>query len=315
MLDTLLYLLGRAFIGLVQLPPLGLIARLGRLGGTIAWILDRRHRRIAIDNLTAAFPEKQPAEILALARENILRIGENYACAIKTAGMNDAEILRVLTARDPERINTGNDSRNVVYAVGHFGNFELYARASLFFPGWQIVTTYRGLKQPAFNRLLIELRRHSGALYFDRRHGGSKLKEAMRGEHLMVGLLADQHAGDGGERLPFLGRECSTTTAPVIFALRYNCALHTAICRRVDIGRWSLDMGPEIPVRETDGGLRPVETVTAEINRAFEEAIRADPANWFWVHRRWKPASQKQLARLAERENRRHSDPPEPREQ
>jgi len=26
-----------------------------------------------------------------------------------------------------------------------------------------------------------------------------------------------------------------------------------------------------------------------EVNQAFETAIRRDPANWFWVHKRWKP--------------------------
>jgi KDO2-lipid IV(A) lauroyltransferase len=25
-----------------------------------------------------------------------------------------------------------------------------------------------------------------------------------------------------------------------------------------------------------------------EVNRSFEKAVRRDPANWFWVHRRWK---------------------------
>jgi KDO2-lipid IV(A) lauroyltransferase len=25
-----------------------------------------------------------------------------------------------------------------------------------------------------------------------------------------------------------------------------------------------------------------------DVNRAFEIAVRRDPANWFWVHKRWK---------------------------
>jgi Kdo2-lipid IVA lauroyltransferase/acyltransferase len=25
-----------------------------------------------------------------------------------------------------------------------------------------------------------------------------------------------------------------------------------------------------------------------DVNAALERAVRRDPANWFWVHRRWK---------------------------
>jgi len=26
-----------------------------------------------------------------------------------------------------------------------------------------------------------------------------------------------------------------------------------------------------------------------DVNHAFELAVKRDPANWFWVHNRWKP--------------------------
>jgi lauroyl/myristoyl acyltransferase len=40
-------------------------------------------------------------------------------------------------------------------------------------------------------------------------------------------------------------------------------------------------------VRE-HGQRRAVEAIALDMNRAFEAAIRRDPANWFWVHNRWK---------------------------
>jgi KDO2-lipid IV(A) lauroyltransferase len=105
---------------------------------------------------------------------------------------------------------------------------------------------------------------------------------------LLLGLLADQHAGIGGLRLPFLGHECSASTAPAVFALRYRCPLFTAICCRVGLGQWRIEAGNQIPTRE-NGRPRSVEAITRDINSAFEVAIRGDPASWFWVHNRWKP--------------------------
>ena len=85
-MDTLIYWFARALITCIQPLPLKLVARLGRCGGGLAFWLDARHRRVALQNLTMCFSrEKSPEEIRALARENFRRIGENFASAVKTA--------------------------------------------------------------------------------------------------------------------------------------------------------------------------------------------------------------------------------------
>jgi KDO2-lipid IV(A) lauroyltransferase len=73
-----------------------------------------------------------------------------------------------------------------------------------------------------------------------------------------------------------------------VFALRYECPLFTGICYRVGLAKWRIEVGDEISTRE-DGKARSTEAITRDVNRAFEAAIRLDPANWFWVHNRWKP--------------------------
>src|SRR5262249_23103711 len=80
-MDYLLYWLARGIVSLLQSLPLPVVARLGRAGGALAYWLDARHRRVALSNLTLAFPgEKSAAEIRSIARENFRRIGENYVC-------------------------------------------------------------------------------------------------------------------------------------------------------------------------------------------------------------------------------------------
>jgi len=293
-MDTLLYLAGRAVVALIQALPLTVVARLGRAIGALAYWLDARHRRVVLRNLTRCFgAEKSPAELVALARENFRRLGENFGCAIKTAAMTkeqlaphlefaDGEVLRsVLTARPP---------RNVVVAIGHFGNFELYPRFGEFVAAIECATTYRGLRQPAFNRLLLELRQRSDFVLFERRSQAAALKVWMQDRSgRLLGLFADQSAGGHALRLPFLGHDCGTSAAPAVFALRYECALFTGICYRVGLARWRVEAGPEIPTHE-HGEPRHTAAIMGDVNRAFEIAVRRDPANWFWVHNRWKPA-------------------------
>jgi len=291
-MDSLLYWFARAVVAVIQALPLRMVARLGRAGGALAYGMDARHRRVVLRNLTMCFgAEKSPAEIAAIAREIFRRLGENYLSAIKTAAMSLGELAPHFKFIGAEKIfppGSMTPPQGCVVAIGHFGNFELYARFGEQVPAYQCATTYRGVRQPSLNRLLLSLRERSGCRFFERRTEAAALKAWMANPGVMLGLLADQHASLGGVRLPFFGHECSTSLAPAVFALRYHCRLHTGICYRVGLAQWEIEAGDEIPTHE-NGRPRSSEAIMRDVNRAFEVAIRRDPANWFWVHNRWKP--------------------------
>ena len=288
-MNTVLYWLARALIACVQSLPLNLVARLGRAGGALAFHLDGRHRRVVLDNLTLCFgQEKSAAEIRAIAQENFRRLGENYLSAVKTAAMSFEELKPHLEFVGNECLpkkTGGSAPQNVVVAIGHFGNFELYARLQSVLSGYQGATTYRALNQPTVNRLMQDLRQRSGCLFFERRADGRALRSRMEQRGVILGLLADQSAT--GLRAPFLGHDCNTGLAPAILALRYDAELYTQICYRVSLAKWRLEFGEKIPTHE-NGLPRPSEDIMRDVNRALEAAVRRDPANWFWVHRRWK---------------------------
>ncbi|HEX3627021.1 MAG TPA: hypothetical protein VH280_16550 [Verrucomicrobiae bacterium] len=287
----IVYYLARGLIAFIQCLPLPLVARIGALGGAVAFHLDGRHRRVALDNLRMCFGgEMSEKEIMALAKENFRRLGENYCCAIKTAAMTSKQLHRYVEFVRPEELQP---PRRMVMAIGHFGNFELYARFQNYSSGYQCATTYRALKQPELNRLLQKLREKSGCLFFERRTDGPLLREAMNAPNIILGLLADQSSR--GLRAPFFGHDCDTGLAPAIFALRYRCDLHTAFCFRVASAKWRLELGDKISTHE-DGAPRSSTDIMRDVNSSFEKAIRRDPANWFWVHRRWKAQNGNQKA-------------------
>ena len=288
-MDTLIYLVARAVVAFIQALPLNFVARAGRALGGLAYHLTARYRRVVLQNLTLCFgPEKSPAEIRALARENFRRIGENYLCAIKTAAMTTTEMRPHIEVVGVERLPQKQGDAplpNIVVAIGHFGNFELYARFRDVRPDYRCATTYRALNQPALNQIMQALRQRSGSMYFERRSDGPLLRAAIGQGGLMLGLLADQSSK--GLRGPFLGHDCNTGLAPAVFALRYHSELYTGFCFRVASAKWRLELGDKIATHE-NGHPRSSEDIMRDVNRSLETAVRRDPANWFWVHRRWK---------------------------
>jgi len=287
-LNTIIYFLGRALIVFVQWLPLRVVAQAGRVGGGMVYFLDGRHRRVTLNNLTMCFGrEKSTADIHALAHENFRRIGENYACAVKTAGMSFKQLKPHLEFSGFEKLPQAAAGRaqSIVAVLGHFGNFELYARIQDIRPDLQAATTYRALKQPGVNRLMQSLRRANHCRFFERRTEGAGLRNLMNRGGTIIGLLTDQHSP--GFRTPFLGHDCHTGLAPAVLALRYDCDLYSIICHRVSLARWQLKVGERIQTH-ADGVARTSEDIMREVNLALETAVRCDPANWFWVHRRWK---------------------------
>src|SRR2546426_787056 len=128
-MDKPLYYLARALVAFVQALPLKSVARLGCAGGMLAYWFDVRHRRVALRNLTMCFgQEKSAAEIRGIARENFRRLGESYACAIKTAAMTIEQLRPHVEFIAPPLLVASvaqEKARSVVVAIGHFGNFEL----------------------------------------------------------------------------------------------------------------------------------------------------------------------------------------------
>ena len=277
---------------LIRLLPLKLVCFIGRQIGFVFYFIDTGHRKIAVNNLTNSLGNSHSeSEIISLAKENFRRLGEVYLSVLKTAHISLKNLSDILSVKGLEHLDLSqrNDGLNpsFMFAIGHFGNFELYANAGLFAPEFDVGTTYRGFNQPWVEKLVTKIRNRSGCHYFDRRYEGKKLMSFMKRPNSITGLLADQNAGRSGIKLPFFGLPCSTNPAPAIFSLRYNLRLHCCLCRRVGLGRWELELGPEI-ITHINGNARSVNDIMSDINATYEDYIREDPANWFWVHNRWK---------------------------
>ena len=98
--------MAKAFVSLVQMLPLKLVALIGRFFGFFFYYIDRRHRRVAVNNLLACLSNSHSKkEIMFIARENFCRIGEVYLSALKTASIPDQEIGFVLSVKGANNLN------------------------------------------------------------------------------------------------------------------------------------------------------------------------------------------------------------------
>lgn len=306
--DYSIYLFAATILFLIRCLPFEALVFLGRVGGGLVYYLDGRHRKVAINNLRLAFrDEYSEQQIKEIARENFKRIGEVFTSSVKLHYLPESRIRKIMKIEleqdpkcpSPMLCQPANGLNATLFAIGHFGNFEVFAWVGRLARWKKFATTYRGLPNTRLNDLIQRGRAFSKCEFLERRFDGSLVKERLRDPDCFFGLLADQRMANGGVTSQFFGRECMTSAAPAIFALRYDRPLRVGVCFRTGFARWTITFYPAVQLYKKDGTKRSAKSITQDINDQYEKAIRKDPANWFWVHNRWKAT---QLSRIRKRE-------------
>ncbi|CAN5581671.1 hypothetical protein BH20VER1_BH20VER1_02650 [soil metagenome] len=285
MLDPGVYLLYRAASALVALLPLRLIYSLGQLLGLCAWLLSGPYRRLAFRNLQIALGfEKSDAELHRLTRRHFARLGANLLSTVKLGTMSLEQVAERVTLEGEDLVHAElRAGRSVVVTLSHLGNWELFAQVfPKHFGHVPLGTVYQPLGNRSIDAHVREKRGRAGVQLFDRQQGFGQAIELLRASSV-IGILADQHAGDHGLWTPFFGRLASTTPLPALLAKRTRAALMSAAVYTEGPGRWRMVFLPRF-----DAKGESVESLTATANRILADQIRRAPEDWFWVHNRWK---------------------------
>jgi lauroyl/myristoyl acyltransferase len=284
MLDFSTYLLYRAASFLFALLPLRVLYSLGELLGLGAYATAVRYRRLALRNLAVAFPQKSTRELRRIARRHFQRLGANLLCTLKLGRMPLDRIAEHVTLADDQPLHeTLRAGQGATVVLSHLGAWEIFAQ--LFPRDFSYVpngTIYQALGNRHIDADVQRQRARAGVQLFDRRAGFQGAIELLRSGGVL-GILADQHAGDHGLWTPLFGRLASTTPLPGLLARRTRTPVFAAAIYTTAPARWQMDFTARIDRRGDS-----IEQITARVNEVLAEQIRRAPEDWFWVHNRWK---------------------------
>jgi heptosyltransferase-2 len=291
-MDRLAYVLYRAVAALLGRLPVSVVFAIGEALGFIGYLVAWPYRRLALRNLEIAFGrEKSAAERRAIARRHFVSLGGNMLASVRIAGMPREEIRELFEVEGTEITDRlAREKRGFMFVLSHMGNWELMAQIGPIVWSCPLGTVYQRLGNPYIDAEVRAARARQGLQLFERKEGFQGAIRVLRAGG-GAGVLVDQHAGDAGVWVPFFGRLASTSSLAAMLALRTGAALLPMAVYTVGRGRWKMVLAPPV---ETEGA-RSAEALTAEINRAVEAQIRVQPADWFWVHNRWKLPSPKFL--------------------
>jgi KDO2-lipid IV(A) lauroyltransferase len=270
----------------------GLLARiwlaLGEGLGALAFLVGLR-RRVALEGLARAFPERTPAERRVLAAAAYAQLGKSLAELWLVHRLPDDALEKMVRFEGWEIYQAAQaPGRGVVCAVAHFGNFELLSRA-VGRRGIKLSIIVRNLGD-AFGRWMLRNRTRTGVRHLpDRGSSKAALAVLRRGEVLAIAV--DQNMRPSrGIFVDFFGERACTTPAPAVFSLRSGAPIIAAFPIRQPDGTHLVRLRG--PFQTVLSGHAAIEDLTQQITRAVEDEVRAHPDHWYWVHRRWKTRPQ-----------------------
>jgi KDO2-lipid IV(A) lauroyltransferase len=277
----------RAVRVLVQLLPMSVVRALGSGLGALVYALDRRHRRIAFDNLRAAFPSRSDLERRVIARGVFRHVSRLLLELLKVDAMTPGALSSLLESEGDERVwEAYKRGKGVLFFSGHFGYWEVFAigHALRVAPMSLVV---RPLDNPLLDAMLERLRTRTGNAVISRQGGVRRILRELAANH-GVGILIDQHLhGPDAVDVQFFGRRAATTSALAALALRTGSPVIPVFALPLPRGRYRLiaEHPVEPPSADTPEAVREF---TQRCTDVLEMYVRRHPDLWLWMHRRWR---------------------------
>lgn len=269
----------------------GLVGRLDRPGaqsagsalGAVGWHLARRDRRRTLDHLAIAFPDRGTSDRAALGRASFRHFGTMLGECLWLRSQGAREAAALVDFEGWERIEMARAAgRPLLILTGHCGNWELLA-AALNVRGLGMAVVARQLDHPGLQASLLDLRARFGTRTIVRGTAGAarELLRTLRSGGAL-GMLIDQDTRVEGVWVDFFGRPAWTPVGAAEIALRLGATVLPVFIERRDDGRHRAVVEPPLD-------LPPDPTAaTAAMTARIEAWIRRVPAQWVWMHRRWR---------------------------
>ncbi|MDG2124130.1 MAG: glycosyltransferase family 9 protein [Verrucomicrobiales bacterium] len=295
----LVYLAFRAVEWILRLLPLDVVFVFGGLlGRVVSWFMPG-YRRIVRGNLEIAYGGvKGKRELDKMVADVFRLLGSNFLSSAKLPWMKPEAIRERVEVEGVDQIKeTVSGQKGGLFAMCHMGCWEVFAQiASRLVESPQFGALYRPLGNQFLDGHVKRTRESAGVELLDRRGGVTRPLKLLNGGG-SLGVLVDQHAGDMGVWIPFMGRLVSTSNLIGLLAKRSGAPVYTLGLSTTGRARWRVVIGEPMEPERFPGATE----LAVEVNQRLAGVIGASPADWFWVHRRWKTPRPKFLLRQTKR--------------
>lgn len=274
-----------ALMWLLHWLPLGAQAAFGRALGRALYRLAGSRRKVALRNLELCLPELDASARERLAREHFAWLGRS----IVERGLlwwAPRERLKRLIHVEGEVDLAERSARPVMWLVPHFLALDVAGVAVLLFQSRRGASIYQQQSNPVMDEVMRRGRLRLGnAVIFPRSDSAKPLIREIRQGTAFFNLPDMDFGAKDAAFVPFFGVPAATLLAPSRMARALDMVVQPVLAEMLPGGQgYRVRFMPPLPGFPSDDALAD----TARLNRWIEQQIRANPAQYLWVHKRFK---------------------------
>ena len=270
---------------LLQGLPLALQAALGRSLGLLLWALAPGRRRVARRNLELCLPEMPKRQRAALVREHFQWLGRS----LLERGLRwyaPPERLRRLIHVEGDVTLAERSERPVMWLVPHFMALDVAGSATQLFQTRPVSSIYQVQSNPVFDAAIRQGRTRFGqGAIFPRSDTALPLVRAIRRGNAFFNLPDMDFGIKDAAFVPFFGVPAATLLAPSKLARSLRMVVQPVLAEMLPGGQgYRVRFLPPW----TDWPSDDPEADALRMNQWIESEIRRNPAQYLWVHKRFK---------------------------
>lgn len=270
---------------LVRGLPFAVQVALGRGIGRLGWWLGKSRRHVALRNLALCLPELPEAERRTIAREHFSLLGRSLIeRGLLWYARPDQVRAKIQVEGDVQLAE--RSERPVMWLVPHFVALDLAGAATQLFQNRQVGSIYQAQSNPVFDAAIRRGRLRFGrGEIFPRGDGAKPLIRAIRRGHAFFNLPDMDFGIKDAAFVPFFGNAAATLLAPSRMAKALNMVVQPVVAELLPGAQGYrvrfLEPWRDFPTADALAD-------TARMNRWIESEIRRMPAQYLWVHKRFK---------------------------
>jgi KDO2-lipid IV(A) lauroyltransferase len=278
----------RFIFGLLSRIPLAVLyAVISRPFFDWGYYILRWRRRLAADNLARSFPELSAEERAAILKQSYRNLCDLMAEIVWSYGATPAQIRERVTVENPEvvrdRIRSG---QSVLLMTAHFCNWEWQVLAGNTELDEPMLPVYKPQRVAAIDRFLVEARSRFGGTPIPHTALTRELLRR-RSETHVYALVADQTPVHNELKYwtTFLHQDSAFFVGADAIARILKATVVFVTMQRIRRGYYTMRVSViDEPPYERGADTQVIEHYV----RALEAEIRTSPADWLWIHRKWK---------------------------